>query len=229
MASVRSQLTFSGASQCEEFSANPFVNHDSKCRNCLHHLTSHRSEAVTEAQITIYLKQQAGKGASLVFTSKNGGRIYLGGSTASLRPFLEEKDVRCVVNCAASLSVFMPAWGDKVKAIEEEGVVEFLKFNWNDSRTQVIPFADLKQGIRFLHEKLNNALSVVVHCAQGRSRSTTLVCAYLIVAQNLSAEEAVQFCKKERPGAQPNENFMKQLVSFSQSPEKMALSELLNT
>lgn len=54
-----------------------------------------------------------------------------------------------------------------------------------------------------------------MHCVAGVSRSASIVCAYLMVHEGLSLEEARQLCKKQRPCTRPNESFLKQLKAWS--------------
>jgi hypothetical protein len=55
---------------------------------------------------------------------------------------------------------------------------------------------------------------VLVHCRAGRSRSATLVCAYLIAKGGLQTEEALQLVRSARPIAQPNPSFLEQLQAL---------------
>ncbi|KAH9810987.1 protein-tyrosine phosphatase-like protein [Melampsora americana] len=59
-----------------------------------------------------------------------------------------------------------------------------------------------------------NGFGVLVHCAAGVSRSTTLVAAYLMKAQKLTAEEAVFYISSKRPQVQPTEFFIYQLEMY---------------
>ena len=54
-----------------------------------------------------------------------------------------------------------------------------------------------------------------MHCVAGVSRSASIVCAYLMVHEGLSLEEARKLCKKQRPCTRPNESFLKQLKAWS--------------
>ncbi|KAH8821214.1 protein-tyrosine phosphatase-like protein [Xylogone sp. PMI_703] len=58
---------------------------------------------------------------------------------------------------------------------------------------------------------------VLVHCAMGKSRSVTIVLAYML-RQNptLTVSEALELVRKSRPMAEPNEGFMAQLELYKQ-------------
>jgi protein-tyrosine phosphatase len=55
---------------------------------------------------------------------------------------------------------------------------------------------------------------VIVHCAAGISRSSTLVIAHLMIENNWSMEQAIQYVKERRPQIQPNDGFIKQLKTL---------------
>lgn len=53
------------------------------------------------------------------------------------------------VNCAESYAKFNPAWGKSVEKLEADGVIEVLRFNWNDSH-----------GLPFLLRRLPSPFSL---------------------------------------------------------------------
>ncbi|KAI9005968.1 protein-tyrosine phosphatase-like protein, partial [Gaertneriomyces semiglobifer] len=53
---------------------------------------------------------------------------------------------------------------------------------------------------------------VFVHCKAGRSRSATVVIAYLVVYGGMSLKEAYEKVKQARPGVSPNLGFMLALL-----------------
>ncbi|KAG1766895.1 protein-tyrosine phosphatase-like protein [Suillus placidus] len=72
----------------------------------------------------------------------------------------------------------------------------------------------LPRGCSFIQSALDQGGKVLVHCAMGVSRSPTVVCAYLMSTQRLSAHAAIQYVRKRRPKIHPNYGFMKQLIAF---------------
>ena len=58
---------------------------------------------------------------------------------------------------------------------------------------------------------------VLVHCAQGISRSASVVAAYLIAAYACSPEQAVKWVQGKRLCAQPNPGFVAQLGEYAQT------------
>ena len=55
---------------------------------------------------------------------------------------------------------------------------------------------------------------VFVHCAMGRSRSVSVVIAYLMKRKNWTLRKALKFVKSKHPQGQPNSGFMQQLGRY---------------
>ncbi|KAF9279812.1 dual specificity phosphatase 12 [Mortierella alpina] len=66
----------------------------------------------------------------------------------------------------------------------------------------------------FIQEAIAKGGKVLVHCQAGASRSVTVVCAYLMRTQNISAGEALNAVQALRPIAEPNDGFMRQLMLY---------------
>lgn len=75
------------------------------------------------------------------------------------------------------------------------------------SKTQDI-FSYFEQAIEWIDKALESPKSVVyVHCIEGRSRSATIVCAYLMHKFGLNTEEALKMVKEKRAVINPNAGF----------------------
>ncbi|TFK46693.1 phosphotyrosine protein [Heliocybe sulcata] len=84
------------------------------------------------------------------------------------------------------------------------------------------PFAELAAHLpsatSFVREALRDGnAKVLVHCAQGVSRSASVVSAFLIAAYGWTPQQAVQFVKEKRPAAEPNFGFVSQLKEYADS------------
>ncbi|CAE7192697.1 hypothetical protein CFE70_007049 [Pyrenophora teres f. teres 0-1] len=73
----------------------------------------------------------------------------------------------------------------------------------------------------FIREGLKGGGGVLVHCAMGKSRSATIVIAYLMQEHNISPSEALSHLRQARSICEPNDGFMKQLELYGemQTPE----------
>ncbi|XP_031477874.1 dual specificity protein phosphatase 1-like isoform X1 [Nymphaea colorata] len=69
----------------------------------------------------------------------------------------------------------------------------------------------------FIDEAKAAGGGVLVHCFAGRSRSVTIVLAYLMKNRNMSLSEALGHVKSKRPQIAPNEGFILQLQNFEKS------------
>lgn len=76
-----------------------------------------------------------------------------------------------------------------------------------------------------MHENQMGASNVVlVHCAQGVSRSVTIVIMFLMRTFGMSLEESMNFIKMHRHKADPNPGFIKQLERFYSNRYKFSKS-----
>ena len=77
---------------------------------------------------------------------------------------------------------------------------------------------EIENCISFIHEKVTNNKNVLVHCSQGRSRSVTIIAAYLMKYKNLSFEQAYNYIKSKKQIINMNTNF-KQILKDTQFSE----------
>lgn len=87
------------------------------------------------------------------------------------------------------------------------------------------PFAELAEYLptstRFVSDALRDPKArVLVHCAQGISRSSSVVCAYLIAKYGWTPDQAMRFLKSKYALADPNPGFIMQLSEYARSLEK---------
>nr|XP_028951475.1 dual specificity protein phosphatase 1-like [Malus domestica] len=80
---------------------------------------------------------------------------------------------------------------------------------------------DLKQHfdecIEYIDEAKRSGGGVLVHCFVGRSRSVTIIVAYLMKKHGMSISQALEHVKSRRPQASPNAGFISQLQSLERS------------
>ncbi|XP_030488928.2 dual specificity protein phosphatase PHS1 isoform X2 [Cannabis sativa] len=90
---------------------------------------------------------------------------------------------------------------------------EYKNFSINDSEDENISsiFDDASDFIDHVEQKGGK---VLVHCFEGRSRSATVVLAYLMLRKNFNLLEAWNTLKRVHRRAQPNDGFAKNLLNL---------------
>jgi len=76
---------------------------------------------------------------------------------------------------------------------------------------------------RFIQQGLDGGGGVLVHCAMGKSRSATVVIAFLMQKHQITPSEALSHLRQARSICEPNHGFMKQLELFGhmQTPDNV--------
>ena len=100
-------------------------------------------------------------------------------------------------------------------------------FNYQRSKLRDIENEDILTEFRrlvpIIHQDLTNGKGILCHCHHGKSRSASIVAAYLIKYNEMTTEEALKFIKSKRSQVSPNQGYITQLELF----EKEVLREKL--
>ncbi len=79
--------------------------------------------------------------------------------------------------------------------------------------------ANIVDAARWVAQCLSAGHKVLVHCAQGKSRSSAVTLFYLMRSQRIPYDKAMRLLKAARPNAQPNSAFAMQLQRWSRAEE----------
>lgn len=130
--------------------------------------------------------------------------LYLGSaSNAADETFLTENNITTIFHLAAELPVFQLA--------SVQCQTRSLYYKVHPVDKQVPLFLELTAEIHELVERQEN---VLVHCVRGRSRSASVVIAYVMIYQGLAYEDARQFVKNKRAVVGPQKNLVPQLQAL---------------
>lgn len=130
--------------------------------------------------------------------------------------FMRRHGVRRVVNTALRLESFFVKFPQMIAAAEAEGIA-FLNLGWVDSEEQTIEADVLTEACRCVHAARTAGAGVLVHCAQGKSRSATVTTAYVASLYNLPVASALARVQEGRRMAEPNPSFLRQLLKLEQA------------
>ena len=85
--------------------------------------------------------------------------------------------------------------------LDDEWVKEVKYLHIMSNDLSVPEFVDLGSAVDFIHRRIANNEPVMVHCLAGLGRTGTLLACYLIKHQKMSADDAIQKVREERPGS----------------------------
>ena len=219
---VYSQIHLSGEVSCEEFRPNSFKKN--MCVNCCNDVIKHSIESVSESVLLEALEytQAMEKVPSLIVEREGGlGAVYLGGYRGVINiEFLKCNNITHILNTAKGLDATLgPKFVELIKKVNADLSIVTKETNWVDDPSFTIELSSLREAVLFIEEARASSGNVLVHCAQGRSRSATAVIAYVMCKNKLRSEEATSFVKKRRLMACPNPGFQQTLSNFYQSAE----------
>ena len=88
---------------------------------------------------------------------------------------------------------------------------DHLKLTIQDSYTSNL-IQHLPAALKFISDSQKAQKNILVHCAAGISRSSSVVIAYIMVKYSLSLQEGIHIVKDKRRCICPNDGFKRQLM-----------------
>jgi len=195
-------------------------------------ITQHSRDGISNAEQVLAALEYTQEGTATptlaldpIITPSALAPVYLGGYAAvSNTKWMIEAKVTHVLCAAQGLSMFGKRYTGAITMAQDRGV-KFTNLDWSDNATFPIE-ADLPRVVEVINNARHNGTAILVHCAQGKSRSAACVVAYMMAFMNLGAEAALKILRTRRRMAEPNAGFMTQLKKWEKSP---SLSECRRT
>lgn len=128
--------------------------------------------------------------------------LWLGSLASSCnREALKSRNIETIISAVLGASAIYP-----------------FDFNYEKAKLRDVDDEDILNDIEKLLPIMRSDLmlgrGVLCHCHHGKSRSVTIVAAYLIKYHNMSADEALSFIKNKRTQIDPNPGYIKQLYQY---------------
>ena len=121
---------------------------------------------------------------------------------------LQERNIETIISAVLGASAMFPFdfkyERAKLRDVEDENIIK-----------------EFDKLLPIIRKELVNNRGVLCHCIAGRSRSASIVVAYLIRYHNMTAEEALKYIKNKRTQVDPNSGYINQLKEY----EQMVLAE----
>lgn len=128
--------------------------------------------------------------------------LWLGAIQSSCnREELEKRNIDTIVSAILGASATFPYdfkyERAKLRDVEDENIVD-----------------EIRRLLPEIHKSICLQKGVLVHCIWGKSRSTTIVAAYLMKYRSMSVDEALKFIKEKRSQIDPNSGYIDQLREY---------------
>lgn len=94
--------------------------------------------------------------------------------------------------------------------------IKCTKYDWDDYFIFDIS-TSLDNTADQIHDEIMRGNNVLIHCAQGISRSATVVIGYLMKYNKMSYSDAYQYVKAARSCIDPNPSFIEQLKRYEET------------
>lgn len=138
--------------------------------------------------------------------SKITENIYLGNKiVAKDITKLDELGITHIVNCADELEYIVNSY---------DNTMDWLWLPMIDCKETGIVNKYIDISVKYIDDAIKNNNKVLVHCAAGISRSSSIIIAYLMYKNKMSFDNAFEYVKNKRSCCNPNKAFREQLQDF---------------
>jgi len=121
-------------------------------------------------------------------------RIYIGNEDAAQDyDFFKKKKIKAVVNCSKDIKNYFPKHAEYIRLPVNDHLKKI------DFKTMTMYLPAIVEFV-FKNAVLDKS-NVLVHCAQGRIRSATVVVCFLMKYYNMNPYTACEYVLKKRPEA----------------------------
>ncbi|ORY76310.1 protein-tyrosine phosphatase-like protein [Protomyces lactucae-debilis] len=120
---------------------------------------------------------------------------------------LDEYDITHIISLLSYSSILVPPH------------VKHLKLDVLDYDDENI-LQEFESSRQWIDEAIKGGGRVLIHCQAGISRSSTILCAYIMASQNIPRDEAFEMIKRVRSHVKPNPGFWEQLLVWEQYVEE---------
>ena len=203
------QMCFSGLSNCPTFRANPFRKNI--CSLCQCKIQDH--SGASQADIATAIEYSADHVPSKILqTSGTSFCLYMGGMKSAVNlEFLQNNQIKLIICAAKDLGkVFGPKYEKMVeKRNKNIPDLKVVQVDWVDTIDQKLCEEELKKILQTIYQC---PFGVLVHCAQGKSRSGVICISFLAMLNpTVGIEDIAKQVKSKREMAEANHGFMQQL------------------
>ena len=145
--------------------------------------------------------------------------LWLGNIRAATSPqWLGEKGIKCVFNCTKDIP-FVPTIQRQYRVPVDD--------NLQAEEIRNLELWSYEVVFKLMRE-YKTGQPILVHCHAGMQRSAACMAMFLIVAKNMTPEQAIRYIKERRPIAfTPGVNFKQSIEGFYDSYQREIVSKNL--
>lgn len=141
--------------------------------------------------------------------------LFVGSVFATKPGVIKDLNIKTVISLGATPAIHKPGIEYHFEDIDD-----------NTQSAHKLLYNVIPKYLPIIREKTNNYINVLVHCSAGKSRSVSIVLAYLIKYKSMTYSEAIDHVTQLRPSIYPNYGFREVLKEFAQKVQK---SKAMNT